>query len=353
MASYGFVKAGWKGKWFVEIEDYPHQAFARHHPHMRGFYDVRDCGAGNLSRVDVIFGGFPCQDISVAGRQKGIRGKRSGLFFQFARIVGELRPKWWLFENSANITAGDSGRWLEAILSEMAALGYDATWHCLPACALGANHQRDRGWFIAKRRDMDDAASGGRQESSRENATKPLKNRQENRLSGQTGENEGTDYVCHTASATGGNPEKRDMERDSLDRQQRQKSANASGASGENVSDTNTRLRKTLTTERIGTDLGSGIQGNVGGQRRVSQPRLGRGSSDGPPTGLHGSSKLQITIGFGQSWPEEPDIPRLTTVKENRSKRVKAIGNGLLWHFPHMLALLINLIEQEEENAVT
>lgn len=164
MAGHGFSKAGWQGKWFVEIEDYPHKVYQRNFPDSKGFRDVRECGSHNLSRVDVIFGGFPCQDLSVAGKQTGISGKRSGLFYEFARIVSELRPRWWILENVTGLLNGDDGRWFERVLSEMASLGYDATWHCIPACAVGAPHRRDRVWIVGY------AASLGPQESRDEAA---------------------------------------------------------------------------------------------------------------------------------------------------------------------------------------
>jgi DNA (cytosine-5)-methyltransferase 1 len=95
--------------------------------------------------IDVICGGFPCQDISVAGKGAGIGGERSGLWSEYARIIGEVRPRYVIVENVAALL----GRGLERVLGDLAALGFDAEWHCIPASAVGAPHRRDRLWIVA------------------------------------------------------------------------------------------------------------------------------------------------------------------------------------------------------------
>ena len=95
--------------------------------------------------IDLICGGFPCQDISVAGKGAGIDGERSGLWSEYARIIGEVRPRYVIVENVAALL----GRGLATVLGDLAALGYDAEWHCIPASAVGAPHRRDRVWIVA------------------------------------------------------------------------------------------------------------------------------------------------------------------------------------------------------------
>lgn len=104
-------------------------------------------------RVDVVSGGFPCQDISVAGRGAGIGGARSGLWSEMARIVGEVRPRFVFVENSPAILTRGLGR----VLADLAALGYDCRWTVLGAADVGAPHRRDRLWLVAN-------ASGGRRD---------------------------------------------------------------------------------------------------------------------------------------------------------------------------------------------
>ena len=95
--------------------------------------------------VDVVSGGFPCQDISVAGKGAGIDGERSGLWGEMARIVGEVRPRYVFVENSPALVTRGLGR----VLGDLAALGYDCQWTVLGAADVGAPHQRDRLWIVA------------------------------------------------------------------------------------------------------------------------------------------------------------------------------------------------------------
>lgn len=110
-------------------------------------------------RVDVVSGGFPCQDISIAGKGAGLSGERSGLWSEFARIVGEVRPDHVFVENSPVLTSRGLGR----VLGDLAALGFDARWGVLGAAAIGARHKRERIWIVAHR--MRQGLSGNRSQS--------------------------------------------------------------------------------------------------------------------------------------------------------------------------------------------
>lgn len=107
--------------------------------------DVRTLTAALLPEIDIISGGFPCQDISIAGNGEGLGGKRSGLFFEIIRLVGELRPRFVFLENVPAITL----RGLERILLEFASLGYDCRWSIVSAAEIGACHVRERWWLCA------------------------------------------------------------------------------------------------------------------------------------------------------------------------------------------------------------
>jgi len=96
--------------------------------------------------VDVISGGFPCQDISAAGKGAGIDGERSGMWGEMARIIHEVRPRFVFVENSPMLTSRGLGR----VLGDLASMGFDARWGVLGAADIGANHQRDRIWIVAR-----------------------------------------------------------------------------------------------------------------------------------------------------------------------------------------------------------
>lgn len=141
----GFERAGFDIRWQVEIDPWARAVLAKHWPHVHRRADVRTVGRRNLEPVDVICGGFPCQDISYAGSGAGLAGSRSGLWVHFARIVRELRPSYVVVENVPALRS----RGLGVVLGDLAACRYDAEWDCIPAAAVGAPHRRDRLWLVA------------------------------------------------------------------------------------------------------------------------------------------------------------------------------------------------------------
>lgn len=134
---------------FCEIEKYPRAVLKRHWPEVPCYDDVRNISAARLAsdglQIDAICGGFPCQDISLAGKGAGLDGERSGLWSEIARLVGELEPRFLIVENVSALL----GRGLDRVLRDLAALGYDAEWHCIPASYVGLRHLRDRIWIVA------------------------------------------------------------------------------------------------------------------------------------------------------------------------------------------------------------
>ena len=108
--------------------------------------DVRTLRKQELEQLpEIIYGGFPCQDISVAGRGAGLAGERSGLFFEIVRLIGDLQPRFVFLENVAAITV----RGAERVVGELCRLGYDCRWGILSAADVGANHRRERWWLLA------------------------------------------------------------------------------------------------------------------------------------------------------------------------------------------------------------
>lgn len=134
---------------FCEINPDRRIDLAQQWPGVRIFDDARTIAPSELDQIDVITGGFPCQDLSIAGRRAGISGARSGLFSEIVRLLRDLRPSFAILENSAELLAGERGAWAGHVFGELATLGYDIEWHVIPASGLGAPHERERVWIIA------------------------------------------------------------------------------------------------------------------------------------------------------------------------------------------------------------
>jgi len=143
---------------FCEIEDFPRRVLAKHWPDIPCYHDVRELtdarlAADGIAGIDVITGGFPCQDISVAGHRKGLSpGTRSGLWSEIIRLAGDLRPNFIVIENVADLLVGPAkkrGAWFSRVLIDLVGCGYDAEWENIPAAAMGRIHYRERVWIVA------------------------------------------------------------------------------------------------------------------------------------------------------------------------------------------------------------
>jgi DNA (cytosine-5)-methyltransferase 1 len=144
--SLGLERAGgFETSAFCEINKNAQKVLKKHWPNVPIFEDVTTLKGEQLGTIDVICGGFPCQDISLAGKGAGLEGARSGLWFEFHRLIKEIKPSWVIAENVAALRS----RGLDQVLRSLAEIGYDAEWHCIPASAVGAPHQRDRVWIVA------------------------------------------------------------------------------------------------------------------------------------------------------------------------------------------------------------
>jgi DNA (cytosine-5)-methyltransferase 1 len=143
--SLGLERARMQTIAFCEIEPYCQAVLRKHWPSVPIFGDITKLKAEDIGSADVICGGFPCQDISSAGKGAGIEGARSGLWKEFARLIREIRPKYAIIENVPALRS----RGLARVLSDLCAIRYDAEWHCIPASAVGARHRRDRIWIVA------------------------------------------------------------------------------------------------------------------------------------------------------------------------------------------------------------
>jgi DNA (cytosine-5)-methyltransferase 1 len=280
---------GWRTVCAVEWEPYPASVLcARQNdgflPPFPVWDDVQTFdGKPWRGIVDVVSGGFPCQDISAAGRGEGIDGERSGMWREMARIIHEVRPRFVFVENSPMLTSRGLGR----VLGDLASMGFNAKWGVLGANSFGAPHRRDRIW-IAGWRDV-------------------FPHSELHRLGWREQQSQGFEKknVAYT---------------DSFDDAMRGDSQNYEKSMG------------------IGGDEPRGSVGNSGSGREESA-RQGEGVADPKRKGLERHGNERITTKTSGQWPSndfgkgcwwsiEPDVGRVADGVAARVDRLKAIGNG-------------------------
>jgi DNA (cytosine-5)-methyltransferase 1 len=301
----GLELAGMKVRWQVEIDPWCQRVLEKHWPNVDRYEDVREVGAHNLERVDVIAGGFPCQDISDAGKRQGIGGARSGLWADFARIIRELRPRYVFVENVAALRL----RGLDVVLSDLSAIGYDAEWDCIPAAAVGAPHLRNRLWLVAyPSRHLRGASGDARPE--------PLDRRR-----------------ADVPDANGGGLQ----ERTQLDGEAEQASTN--GHPRRQYSD---RLRDAL-ADSEGVGRGAwGPQGSAGVGEGLRQRPL-------PDADRESSIRSAIARTEHSHWAVEPNVGRVANGVPRRVDRLRGLGNAVV---PQNVELIGRAIVEAEGRAM-
>lgn len=141
--SIGAALAGIPTKWECELDSFCQAVLGNRFNHKQQYGNIKE--AKGFEHVDIISAGFPCQDISVSGKGKGLQGSRSGLYWEAWRVVREVRPRFFIIENSPMLVV----RGLGTILQSLTEIGYDAEWQCIPLSAFGANQERERIYLIA------------------------------------------------------------------------------------------------------------------------------------------------------------------------------------------------------------
>lgn len=164
-SGYGGIELGleqlgmFKTIWHCEIEPYPSAVLAEHWPGVPNLGDITKVEWTKVERPDVLVGGFPCQDVSMSGKRKGLKhDTRTGLWYAFAKAIRVLRPRFVIGENVAGLLVPKRERnrveqaALGVVLAQLSSLGYDAEWQVISAAELGAPHRRDRVFIVAWRR---------------------------------------------------------------------------------------------------------------------------------------------------------------------------------------------------------
>lgn len=143
----GFENAGFTTAWQVEINDIAREVLRDRFPHAQQFTDVRTC-LSDLSSVDVIVGGFPCQDVSTMGKRRGFEGERTSLFFNAMHIVTQLTPRWLVLENVCGLFSSNDGLDFQAVVETLAECGYVGYWRVLNAQYFGVAQSRRRIFIV-------------------------------------------------------------------------------------------------------------------------------------------------------------------------------------------------------------
>jgi DNA (cytosine-5)-methyltransferase 1 len=314
----GLERAGFETVAFCEIEPYAQKVLMKNWPEVPIYDDVRDITAERLIsdgiRVDVITGGFPCQDISLAGQKAGIEGERSGLWTECARLIGEIRPRYAIFENVTNLLNGDRGDWFKRVLWDISQVGYDAEWHCIPASQLGAHHHRDRVWIVAYPK------SAGSEACSSDRLG------DEHGSCGDAGQSAGASEQASVLLEDAGYGCGRDT----------QSSVRGQDSQGKRACNTDAIERPSedvADTERVGQSR-SGLYGG-----RVSEAS---------PENRQASWIVNRCEGNEASWDAEPNVGRVANGIPSRSHRLKCLGNAVVPPIPQLIGEAIKEAETRE-----
>ena len=149
-----FERSGMVCRWQVEIDDKCNQVLSHHWPGVRRYKNVKEVRTEDLESVDVICGGFPCQDLSVAGNRRGLRAPRSGLFFEMVRVIQALKPRWIVIENVPGFLSSHKGEDFAVALETLSQCGYVLGWRVLDAQYFGVAQRRRRVFIVGYTRDM-------------------------------------------------------------------------------------------------------------------------------------------------------------------------------------------------------
>jgi len=269
--------------WQVEIDPYATKVLAKHWPNTRRYEDVRQVGRDTLEAVDVVCGGFPCQGLSNAGKRKGLKDERSGLWEEYARIIGELEPRWVVIEN----VPGLSSRGIDQVLWSLASLGYDAVWDCLSAAAVGAPHIRDRIFII------------GWRASSTVSDPERIEVRQQRQRDGEQQDQQGSTESAHHGA--------------------KQYVADAHGEGelqrGGKVVEERRRAGYRSEEANVADAHLEGLEERQG-ERRGLPPKL--------------STAMRACGETGEIWSFEPDVGRVADGVPKRMDRIRCLGNGVV-----------------------
>ncbi len=321
---------GWRTVCAVEWEPYPASVLcARQNDGLLPTFPVWDAvqtfdGKPWRGIVDVVSGGFPCQDISSAGKGAGIDGERSGMWKHMARVVGEVRPRYVFVENSPMLVT----RGLERVLGDLTALGYDTKWTVMGAADVGANHQRDRIWIVGKSTYTDritDALRGDSQAYE-----KGLVERRIYSGGGISDSRKGCEEITGQSSEMADTPQlfsngSNNNARIGLERETQSESRNNCGT--EKLAYTDSQRQQTKGDSQFNSPASSDWQTNQSGSccQISTNADLSQCQRSGLSSGIQQENSYACDSRW---WAIEPDVGRVADGVAARVDRLKAIGNG-------------------------
>ena len=303
----GLNACGWTLKWQCECEPFCRSLLSERFG-VPIYDDIRTLVDEHPARVGALIGSPPCQPFSVAGAQRGTCDERH-LYPSFLRAVGVLAPRWVLMEQVPAILSLDGGRAFGQYIGGLAALGYDLVWHCIPACAVGAPHRRDRLWIIAH--------------------------------SGSIG--------CDLRS---------NFERDNRDilspKRQSQEAEQEGNGWQSGLGEAGQVVANPLLNQNIGNDKGRFFSESSRGCENVSNAKCDRQSRsrafrdalDSAPS-FKGQAIKFGNGGIRQIWRTEPSMGRVANGIPARVDRLKGLGNAVIPQIPYIIGRAINQIEGE------
>jgi DNA (cytosine-5)-methyltransferase 1 len=289
--SYGLeLTGGFRTVGFCEIDEEARKVLKNHWPNVKQYTDIKELTYEKLQadgiEPNVITGGFPCQDISLAGKGKGIIGERSSLWSEYARLIDDVRPKWAIIENVSSLRS----RGLTLVLQDLSEIGYDAEWHCIPASAVGAPHRRDRVWIIAYPRE-----EGTHMADSE-------------RLGWQEGSSQSREFETEEASSKFNN-----------------------GSEGRRVRETSNDVADSESERLEGLNESS----SKGSDRGKEKTYIRNEGSRIPIVGREAIEAFATSFKF--HWSTEPNVGRVANGVPNRVHRLKQLGNSVVPQIPRLL----------------
>jgi len=302
--------------YFSEVDKYAIQVYKQRFPHSIALGDIREIKGKMFQEKEwIITGGFPCQDISVAGKGAGLAGERSGLWFEYARIISELRPRYAIMENVGALTF----RGIDAVLGSLSEIGYDAEWQDIRASDVGAPHKRERIWIVAYPGGSRSGSESGDAHTDRRRGAwgdeSPLR---------QTYRQDGTDRANSTSKTSRDLSNSKCVNDDNPGHgasevcRERSEKAEVSIR----MADTDCKRFKkqpdkfTKKTENVNSKIGGTFITNSKGSECAGVGREARRRRSEP--------------GCSSWWAAEPDVGRVAHGVSSRVDRLKCIGNSIV-----------------------